>query len=105
MEISATSLDKKAIWVAPLMTFMSILIFCFTYFVYFYARQGGQPAGYWPALIGTAIFLFFNIGLTAPLFSPRYLVRHLPVVLLSCLVSGGGFLFLLNFLILNTLGS
>jgi len=100
-----TSPDKKVIWLAPLLAFMSIFVFCVTYCVYFYARQRAHPAGFSPALVGTAIFVFFNLGLTSSLLSAGAVARHLLAVVISGLFSGACFLFLLNVLIINTLGS
>jgi hypothetical protein len=96
---------KNTIWLGPLIGFMSIFVFCITYFVYFYAHQQGRPGGYTPALLGTAVFLFFTGGLTASALPAGYLRQHLAAFFLSCLVAGVCFAFLLMFLTVNTLGA
>jgi hypothetical protein len=96
---------KNAIWLGPLIGFMSIFIFCITYFVYFYAHLEGRSGGYTPGLLGTVVFLFFTGGLTASTLPIGYLRQHFVAFFLSCLVAGVCFAFLLLFLAVNTLGA
>lgn len=96
---------KRTVWLGPLMSFMSIFVFCMTYFVYFGAHQQGHPGGYMPLLVGTAVFLFSTGGLTVSVLPAGYLRQHLLAFLLSCTAAGVCFAFLLIFLSVNTLGS